>query len=123
MPAVSLTSEAAVMDKIDRALQENLLTVLVHKEEGREIAERVKPSLFESDYQDFAEKAIGHWKKYASPPGDDMANLVAKVLEDRENAKSRTYHRILVSMEETKGTINVEFTLNSINKFIRALSD
>jgi hypothetical protein len=107
------------MDKLDRALQEGLLTVLVHKEEGKTIAERVKASLFESDYRDIAEKAIAYWNKYGKPPRDDLPNLVADVLEDRENKKSSSYRRILVSLIETKDTISAEHTLDSINKFIK----
>lgn len=108
------------MDRVSRATQENLLTLLVHSDtHGRLVAQRVKTEHFESDYRDIVQAVLEYWKEFKEAPQDDISVVLADVLEDRENKKSSSYRRILVSMLETKDTINAEYTLNSINKFLR----
>lgn len=108
------------MDKISQALQQNLVTLLVHSNEyGKLIAQRVPLEYFENEYRTIAEVATRYWKKYKEAPGEaHIGDDLASILEDRENKRRPTIQRMLVSMIELYPVLNVNYTMNSINEFI-----
>jgi KaiC/GvpD/RAD55 family RecA-like ATPase len=102
------------------ALIENLLTCLCHDpKNGRIVANLVNPELFEGDYREFAEKAVEYWRRFDQPPGAHMSDLVADVLEDKDNRRAPTFRRIIVSMIELSETINTGYVLEELRKFTR----
>jgi len=102
------------------ALQENLLTILSHDDvNGKIVAGLVSPELFEGDYRVIAERCLDFWEKCREAPKAHVVDLVADILEDPNNRKAHTYHRILAQMLELAGAVNTTYVLGEIRKFIR----
>lgn len=99
---------------------ENIITLLCHNDEyGKIILNQITADLFEGDYRVIAERAIDYWNKYQQAPGDHTPDLLADILEDRENRRAPTFRRILVSMLELKDGINAKYVVDDLGKFVR----
>ena len=107
-------------EKISRTLMENIITLLCHNDEfGKIIVNQLTPDLFEGDYRVIAERAVDYWNQYQRAPKDHTPDLVADILEDKENRRAPTYRRILVSMLELAEGINGPYVVNELSKFAR----
>lgn len=100
-------------------LQENLLALLCHRDEGREVAQRVDPALFEGDYRIVAERAVAYWKAYDRPPGPHAADLLSDILESKHDRRGNTFRSILIEMLRLADAMNTTFIIKSLGKFIR----
>lgn len=101
------------------ALQQDLVTLLCHSDEhGNIVAKTVSSTLFEGDYRVIADRALEFWKQHSKAPKQHIADLLADILEDKNDRRGQTYRRILVQMIEVKDQINIDFVLRSMNQFI-----
>lgn len=110
----------AKVDKPTKALQENVLAMLLHNEkQGKLVAGMVDPELFEGDYGVIAGEAVDYWKRYGRAPGAQAGDLIAKIVEAGD-AKARLYEEILRSTIELADTINEVYVLDQLKAFVRA---
>jgi RecA/RadA recombinase len=109
----------AKIGKPTKALQENVLAMLLHNEkQGKLVAGMVDPELFEGDYGIIAEKAVDYWKRYGRAPGAQTGDLVADII-DAGDAKARLYEEILRSTVELADTVNETYVLDQLRAFVR----
>lgn len=102
------------------SLQEDLIALLTHSDEhGSTVAKIVPVNLFEGDFRNIAEKAIGYWQQYNQAPKQHIADLLSDIIEDPNDRRGQTYRRILIQMFEMKDAINAVFVLRSMQDFIR----
>lgn len=107
-------------EKLAVSLQQDLLTLTCHdNEHGKIISKTVSSTLFEGDYRTIFERALAFWQQHNVAPKQHIADLLADILEDKQDRRGQTYQRILVQMIEVKDLINIEFVLRSMNQFIR----
>lgn len=120
MSAFDVGTPKTMANKPTTALYENLLTLLVHDaKNGRIVANLVDPNLFEGDFREIAEKAVEYWRQYDQPPGPHMPDLLAKILEDPDNRRAKTFRRILTNMLYLSESINTGYVLEELRKFTR----
>ena len=107
-------------DRPTIAVQENLLSLLLHNDEhGRTIAAMVDPLLFEGDYRILAERAIAYWRQHRKAPKLHSADLVAELLEDRTNRRANVFRHILSDLMELSKHVNTAYVLDQLRKFTR----
>ena len=107
-------------EKLTGTLQENLLTLLAHDDSaGKIVAGMVSVELFEGEYRVVAERAIDYWQRHGQAPKVHASDLVADILEDRNNRKAKTYQRILLAMLQLYEGINTEYVLSQLRTFSR----
>lgn len=101
------------------ALQENVLTLLCFDKQGAAvIAGTVDVDLFESSvYRNIAKAAAGYYRKYKKAAGDHIPDLLEDHLADPR--KGKLYGRALHDLKELSASINVEFVLEQLAKFVR----
>lgn len=104
------------------ALQENVLTLLCFDERGAPIiATSVDVDLFESAvYRNIARAAAGYVRKYKKPAGNHLPDLLEDLIS--EDKKGVLYKRTLHDLKELSETINAEYVLSELGKFIRKQS-
>ena len=98
--------------------QENVLCLIAHFEEGKQVISMVKPELFDGDYRTFAEGIYGHWAKYNKPPGDHTPICSMTFWRTRTIDAARHFRRILIQMLQLKETLNPQFVLDRIGEFV-----
>ena len=107
-------------EKFIVSLQQDLVTLLVNSDQyGKSISKIVSPNYFEGDYRTIVERTLLFWQQHNSAPKQHIADLLADILEDKNDRRSSTYRRILVQMIEVKDQINADFVLRSMDQFIR----
>ena len=101
-------------------LQENLITLLCHSDEhGRIVSNFVEAALFEGDYRVIAERAIDYWKRHGKAPGAHTPDLVADILEDKNNRRAKTFRSIILDMLRLHADINTDYVINQMKTFTR----
>lgn len=101
--------------KIDRFLQENLLTLLAYDDkQGGIVARLLDPQWLEGEYRIIAERLIAFREKYDTAPGDHTADEFGDILNDKGNRKAKTYARILRMMSELSERINADYVVDKI---------
>jgi replicative DNA helicase len=106
-------------DKVSTALQENLLCLLVHDDKhGKVISNMVDVELFEGDYRMIAEKAMTFWRQHREAPKLHMPDLLADILEDKDNRRAPHFRNLLDQMLELTPTVNREYAMSEIRQFV-----
>lgn len=106
---------------INRTLQENLVTLLCHDDEhGKIVANLIDPTIFEGELRIIAERSVAYWKSHNQAPKAHTSDLVADILEDRENKKAPTVRRLLIDMLQLSESINTVYVIDQIRAFTRA---
>jgi hypothetical protein len=101
-------------------LQENLVTVLAYNEtQGRVVANTLNTKLMDGPYRTVAEACIDYWNKYQKPPMDHTADLVAHIVEDRNNRQGKAVARVLRGMVALTDNLNTEYVLEQAHQFAR----
>lgn len=106
------------------SLQENLVTVLAYNDrQGRIVANSLDTKLMDGDYRTVAEACIKYWKEYSKPPMDHTGDLLAHVVEDKGNRRSKAVTRILRGMAQLADSgLNTEYVLKQIQTHQRTQS-
>ena len=105
---------------LPRAMAENVITLLCHDDTaGKAISNLVEPHLFEGDLRILAERAVDYWRQNGEAPKAHTPDLVADILEDKDDRRGQTFRRILVSMSELWPDINAGYVLSTLGSFVR----
>jgi replicative DNA helicase len=104
---------------ITGALQENILTLLCFdKQAASIIVGSIDIDLFENSiYRNIAKAAVGYLRKYKKPAGSHLQDLLEDYLQDER--KGKLYHRALQDLTDLSATINAEYVLAQLGKFVR----
>jgi replicative DNA helicase len=109
-------------ETLSNALQENIITLLVFDRASAPlIISNIKVELFGNTfYREIARRSIEYYRQYDETPNEHIADLFDAELKD--TSKKEIYTKILKALYENKGTVNKEYVLNSLDKFIRLQS-
>jgi replicative DNA helicase len=109
------------MNAMGSSLQENVLTLLCFDlESANTIRGYVTPDLFEGDiYQTIVTAALDFLDKYKDVPGDHLPDLIEPLIKKTEGNKKELFERTLLSLYQFKDSINKEYALNELTKFVR----
>lgn len=101
------------------ALQENVLTLLCFDKHGAAvISGTIDVDLFESSvYRNIAKAAAGYYRKYKKAAADHLPDLLEDLL--KEKRKGKLYARTLHDLKELSETINADYVLEQLAKFVR----
>jgi len=107
--------------RLSGALQENVLTLLCFDDEHcKLIRAAVKPQLFESSvYKDVAAAAIDFIDQYDEAIKEHLPDHLEDVLKGDDERKARTYSNLLDNLYEAKETVNREYVIKQLHKFVR----
>jgi len=104
------------------SLAENLLTVLAFDPERAPIVRAVvAPELFGGPYRLLAARIYDYLDTFKKPPGDHLPDLLSDKLEGRE-AEAGYYAEIIENLHVSKGHINAEYVMNSLETFVKRQS-
>jgi hypothetical protein len=102
--------------------EENILTLLCcgDTEAAIRIRNEIDVSLFASEhYRYIATQVYGFLDKYGHPPGKEhLADLLEEILNGQDTTKAAIYKNIVKNMHDLIKTIDREYVLNSLDKFI-----
>lgn len=106
------------------SLQENLLTLLCFDQKSIPlIVNSVTPDLFESEiFRLIASKAINYYETFKEPIKDHLPDEFTDILEGLDTRKAKLYSDIFNNLYYAKESINREYTLSQLEKFIRQQS-
>ena len=108
-------------DSMNSNLQENVLTVLCfHSDAAKIIRGYLTPDLFESAvFQEIAEKAMDFLDQFGTAVGEHLPDVLENTLGKAEERKKRLYENTLVNLFGFKDSVNIEYTLSQLTKFVR----
>jgi len=107
-------------DELSRSVQENILTLLCFDDESAPlIISNVESGLFSNlFYRNIARKAIDFYREFGETPKIHIADLLE--IEMDEDVSSRPiYIKILENIFENQDSINKDYALATLEKFIR----
>jgi hypothetical protein len=107
------------MTVMSNVMQENLLLLLCYDNESAPLViSNIEVSFYENEYyRRIAELAIKFYNTYDTVIADHLADELAPELNDPKTAD--IYTNILASLEESKETVNKQYVLDNLNKFVR----
>jgi replicative DNA helicase len=108
-------------DKLSNSLQENILTLLVFDSKSIPlIINSVEISLFESFiFRDIATQAINFYKEFKKPVSEHLPDTLETELHSKDRGKSELYKEVIKNLYESKDSLNRDYVLSQLNKFIR----
>lgn len=108
-------------DKLVGALQENVLTLLVHDDEFCPIVRNtVTASLFESAiFRDIAAKAIDYYDQFGTAIKEHLADELEPVLSGSDKRKAASVRRTLDNLFLSKDEVNREYVVSKLHAFVR----
>lgn len=108
-------------EKLQGATQENVLTLLCFDEEAaRIIVNTVSPSMFENKaYRTIAEKAFSFFESHGTVPKEHIADEIEEQLQSDDKRESRRYVEAISEMFELSKSINREYVLSKLSRFIK----
>lgn len=102
------------------ALQQDTVTLLCHSDEfGKLVCQLVAVDLFEGEYRIIAERAMAYWREADEAPKMHLDTILADILEDASNTRSKTIRRVLLSMLHAQEDINAAWVLSKLRTFVR----
>lgn len=105
------------------ALQENLITLLVYDEERSSIVRgTVDATLFGGPYRTIVARIYDFLDKFKKPPQDHLPDLLSDKLESANKREATLYEDIIISIHNAQKTINPEYTMASLETFIKRQS-
>src|SRR5574343_1968031 len=107
------------MNEISNALQENILVLAVFDNDSAQlIINNVAVEHFSNAYyRNIITKTISYFKEFGEPPKEHIADLLENELKDKE--KGTIYSNILKSLYESRESLNKDYVLKSLDKFIK----
>ncbi len=102
-------------------LQENLLTLLIFdNDHGQIVFNLVSVEHFHGDYRTIAERCFDYRRRYGVAPGrEHIHDLLADILEDKNNGKRGVLFQALDAMHQLSESINTEYVIDKANAFVR----
>lgn len=107
--------------RIAASLAENLLTLLCFDDKRcREARAAVTPQLFESAvFREIAGAALDFIDQFGVAIKDHLPDHLEHILNGDDARKARTYKLIVTSLFENRDSVNSEYVLASLHKFVR----
>lgn len=108
-------------ERISGALQENLLAMLCFdKAHAKMIRAALTPQHFESAvYREVAGVAIDFIDQYSEPVGEHLPDHLEHILKGEDTRKAASYDRLLKSLFAGQASINPDYVISSLHKFVR----
>lgn len=108
-------------ERLGGAQQENLLTLLCYDPKAAGlIRAAITPSLFESAvFREIAGHAVDFYDQFAAPIGEHLPDHLEYILEGDDKRKAGSYKRVVEALYANKDSVNADYTLSQLNKFIR----
>lgn len=109
-------------ERISGALQENILAMLCFDDKNCKILRAsLTPQLFESSvFREVAGHAIDFIDQYGQAIGEHLADHLEDILKGDDVRKARTYEKLLENLYSSKDTINADYVIKQVHKFVRA---
>lgn len=109
------------MHSMNVSLQENVMTLLCFDTEASSLIRgAVTPDLFEGEvYQTIAIQALDFIDKYKEAPKDHLPDLLEPYIQKASKPNQELYRSALLNLYQFKESINKDYTLNQLLKFIR----
>ena len=107
--------------RIAGTLQENLLTLLCFDDKNCKLARlAVTPQLFESAvFREIAGHALDFIDQYGVAIKEHLPDHLEHILNGDDQRKARTYRLLMGSLFENRDSVNAEFVLSQLHKFVR----
>lgn len=111
-------------EKLSGATQENLLTLLCFDDRHAPLVRQaLKPSMFESAvYREVAGQAMDFIDQFGKPIKEHLPDVLEHILNGEDQRKAKAYRGTLENLFEAKESVNAEFVVTQLNKFIRQQS-
>lgn len=108
-------------ERMSGALQENVLTLLCFDDHHcKLIRAAVTPHIFESAvFREVAGHAIDFIDRYGVAIKDHLPDHIEHILRSDDKRKADTYARLLDNLLQSKETVNAEYVMSSLHKFVR----
>jgi len=107
-------------ERLNTTLMENLITLLCYDDQnGKIVANMLEPGSMEGDYRVVAERAVDYWRNYNTAPKDHTPDIVADIIEDKNNRRASSVKRILRAMHQIAGDVNSNYVMNQLRTFQR----
>jgi len=106
------------MNKLRKSLQENLMTLLCFDDaNAKTIVAGCDYQYFEGDYKRIAQSAYDFVQWYKEAPKTHLDDLIEEIATDEEDQDNLL--KVGQKMHQIKDSINAEWTLRQLNRFIR----
>jgi hypothetical protein len=107
--------------RMSGALQENLLVLLCFDDKNCKLVRAaLTPHLFESaPFREIAGYAIDFIDQYGEAIKDHLPDQMEHILEGEDERKSKHYKRILEDLFLNRDSINSEYVVSQLHKFVR----
>lgn len=108
-------------ERLNGALQENILTVLCFDDENcKLIRAAVSPQLFESSvFREVAGHALDFIDQFGEAIKDHLPDHLEGILLGEDKRKADTYKRLVDNLYATKDSVNAEYVVSQLHKFVR----
>lgn len=108
-------------ERLSGALQENLLTLLCFDDDRCKLLRAaLSPKLFESTvFREIAGHAIDFIDQYGEAIKDHLPDHLEDILHGEDTRKAKTYQRLLDNLFLSKETVNGDYVVDQLNKFVR----
>lgn len=108
-------------ERLGGALQENILTLLCFDDANCKIVRAaLTPQLFESAvFREVAGHAIDFIDTYGETIKEHLADHLEDILKGEDKRKASTYERLLTNLFASRETINSEYVVQQLHKFVR----
>lgn len=108
-------------ERLSGALQENILTLLCFNEQyAKLIRHSITANLFESSiFREIATQAIDYLDQFGEPIKEHLPDTMEEILQGKDTRKANTYSRVLDNLFLAKDSINGEYVISQLTKFIR----
>jgi replicative DNA helicase len=108
-------------NRLEGALQENILTLLVYNKDVVDvIINNVPVELFSSTpYRDIAEQAVNFYREYKHPISDHLPDTLEHILNGADKEKGELYKNIIIKLFNSKDSVNSDFVMDTLSSFIR----
>ena len=107
--------------RLTGALQENILTLLCFDDVNcKLIRAAVTPKLFESAvFREVAGHAIDFIDQFGEAIKEHLPDHLEDILKGEDERKAKTYERLLDNLQASRDSVNPEYVLSQLHKFIR----
>lgn len=108
-------------ERMSGALQENILTLLVFDSKNAKlIRASITPQHFDgAPYRELAGHAIDYLDQFKEPIGEHLPDQIEYILKGDDARKAKAYERILDNLFASKDSVNGDYVLSQLHKFVR----
>lgn len=108
-------------ERLSGALQENILTLLCFDDKNCKIVRAaITPQLFgNAVHREVAGHAIDFIDQYGETIKEHLADHLEDILKGEDARKASTYERLLKNLYESRDTVNGDYVVSQLHKFVR----